>query len=295
MTDDALAPTSCSAPCHVPSVPHQLVGVLLRYHRIRAGLSCSRAGQLTQIPGQRLQDMELTRKPGTGQTIRTLLHTYGAPEEVAQSAVALMSTHAGGHHHQISAGALQHSGWVPALKAGAQETVILSTGPLTPVVDLAAPGARLSGSAQHHRRTVLLLQESVLGRAPAEQLASLVRLINSRSLTVRLVPAEFAAPVRLVTEWTLTAWSWDGTVSERRRRQLYVTHVLQRAPIGRNGAAALADRQLIQAAMHRSLPAPASAHHLRQAMQRPRSWVITGGRRNPAGTAADGPAARRPA
>ncbi|MFF5538515.1 helix-turn-helix domain-containing protein [Streptomyces cinerochromogenes] len=275
-------------------MPHQLVGVLLRYHRIRAGLSCLRAGQLAQITPRRLQDMELARSTVSGQIIHALLHAYGAPAQDVQSAIALMPR-AGGHRHQIGAATLQDSGWVPALKAGARETVILSTGPLTQVVDLAAPATRGSGSAQHHRRTVLLLHESVLGRAPAEQLASLVRLINSKALTVRLVPAAFAAPVGVLTEWTLTAWSWDGTASERTRRQLYVTHLPQQPPVGRNGDAATADRQLVQAAMRRSLPPPASAHHLLQAMQRPRSWASTGGRRSPSGTAADAATARGPA
>ncbi|MEV7157088.1 helix-turn-helix domain-containing protein [Streptomyces misionensis] len=292
MTDDALADARCSTPCYVPFVPHQMAGALLRYHRILAGLSYARAAQLTEIPGEQLQGMELARKPVTAQTVRTLLHAYGAPEQDVQSAVALMPPTASGHQHQVNAAVLQHSGWTPALKTGAQEVVIFSSGALTPALDLAVPLPPVPGRP-HHCRTVLLLHESAVDRTPAEHLAALVRLVERKAFTVRLISPQFAAPAPLLTEWTLTAWRWDGTAVARRRRQLHVAYDPQEAPVARNGRAAAEDRQVIQAASRHSLPTPASVHLLQQALRHTRPGPT--GHRSPAGTIVDGSAARRSA
>ncbi|MYR63339.1 hypothetical protein GTY54_46485, partial [Streptomyces sp. SID625] len=66
--------------------------------------------------------------------------------------------------------------------------------------------------------------------------------------------------------WTLTAHDWSGSTDDRRRRQLYVTHTPQGIQV-RNGAAAHADRQMIQTAALRALTAAAGAHRLQQAVR----------------------------
>lgn len=294
MTDDALARTRCIASCYVPPVPHQMVGVLLRYHRIQAGLSCLRAGQLTEISRRWLQDLELARKPMPDQTVRTLLHTYGTPEEHVQSTIALLPPPESEHRHQIGVEALPRNVWVPALKTSAQEVTILSTGPLQAAVDLATPVPPVPGPAQRYCRTVLLLHTDLLNRAPAERLAPLVRLVESKALTVRLVSSEFTAPIGLWSEWTLAASNSDRTATQRRRHQLYVTHAPEKAPVVRNGHTATADQELIQEALRCALPTPANAHQLRQALQRPGFWGASDERRSPA-TAVHASAARRPA
>jgi hypothetical protein len=246
-------------------------------------LSTPRAGKLAGISQSRLQELELARQPLTAQTVRAVLHTYGVPEEDAQSAFDLVPPLGGEHRHQVATDLLQRSAWVAALQAAAKETVIVSNGPLAAAIDVASPATPAEGRTHHHGRTVLLLHETLLGHTPEEQLAQLADQIQHNALAVRFIPAQFAVPVELLTEWTLTAWGWDGTAFQRRRRQLYVTHASQRAPVGRNGQAAVPDRQLIQAAVRHALPAWSSALRVRQALQAPGQWRVSAGRHSPAG------------
>ncbi|KUN17600.1 hypothetical protein AQJ11_37695 [Streptomyces corchorusii] len=273
-------------------MPHLITGSLMRHYRIAAGLSYQRARELTAISNKRLHGIELTRSPLTEETARTLLHAYGAPGEDVQVATALLRM---GHAHQAQVDVVQSGSWVSALREASQETLIFSTGLLLPVVDATAPGTPARGRATHHCRTVLLLHEGALERAPAELLAQLIRLVDRRAITVRLVHSQFAPLEGWLTEWTLTAGSREGSAAERARRQLYVRHTLQERFLARNGHPALQDRQIIQAAIRHSLPTAASADQLRQAMLWSRSRAATGGRRNPAAAPSDGPSVRRPA
>ncbi|MET9776285.1 helix-turn-helix domain-containing protein [Streptomyces sp. NPDC006367] len=274
--------------CPIPSVPHLATGALLRYYRVQGNWSYQRVQERTGISDRRLHGIELARRPLEEDVARTLLDIYGAGQE-AQAAAALLS---GGHVHEARDQVFQRGSWVMALKAAAQEAVLLSTGPLRLACDLAAPAAPTPGRAQYRCRTLLLLHEPALHRTSVQQLARLIALVERRSLTVRLVPGGLSVPEGLLTEWSLTAGISDTSAAECQRRQLYVTHIPGQAPWARNGEPAHPERQLIQLAALRARTPLDSVHQLRQATVRPRIWT-TGGGKSPARSASADPAARR--
>ncbi|MFF7097777.1 helix-turn-helix transcriptional regulator [Streptomyces rubradiris] len=265
--------------CPIPSVPHLATGALLRYYRLQANLSYQRVQERTGISDRRLYGIELARRPLERDIARTLLDIYGAGQE-AQAVTALLS---GGHMHETHHQVFQRSSWMMALKAAAQEAVLLSSGPLRLAFDLAAPAAPIPGRAQHRCRTMLLLHEPALDRTPVQQLARLIALIQRRALTVRLVPGNLRVPEGLLTEWSLTAGITDTSAAECRRRQLYVRHT-PHTPLARNGQPAHSDRQMIQLAALRARTPLDSVHQLRQAASRPRTRT-TGAGQSPARTA----------
>jgi hypothetical protein len=255
---------------------------------MQAHLSYQRVQERTGISGRRLHGIELARSPLGEGVARTLLGIYGAGQE-AQAAAVLLS---GGHVHEVRDEAFQRDSWMLALKAAAQDAVLLSTGPLRLAFALAAPAAPTPGRAQYRCRTMLLLHEPALHRTPVQQLARLSALIERRSLTVRLVPGNLGVPEGLLTEWSLTAGIPDTSAAECQRRQMYVTHIPGQAPWARNGHPAHPDRQMIQMAAHRARTPLDSAHQLRQATSQPRTWT-TGRGQSPARTASADPAGKR--
>ncbi|GHH25776.1 helix-turn-helix domain-containing protein [Streptomyces rubradiris] len=259
--------------CPIPSVPHLATGALLRYYRIQANLSYQRVQERTGISDRRLYGIELARRPLERDVARTLLDIYGAGQE-AQAVTVLLS---GGHVHETHHQVFQRSSWMMALKAAAQEAVLLSTGPLRLAFDLAAPAAPIPGRAQYRCRTMLLLHEPALDRTPVQHLARLIALIGRRALTVRLVPGDLNVPDGLLTEWSLTAGISETSAAECRRRQLYVMHALGQEPWARNGQLARPERQMIELAALRARTPLDSVHHLRQAASRPRIRTTGGG------------------
>lgn len=295
MPYDSRPPAPCRASCPVPSVPALLVSVLLRHHRTQRGLNMRKAGQLAEIEDKRLRGIEHARRPVTAQTVRTLMGLYEAPEGKVREAIDLLRSAEGGHRHEVDAELLQDSEWMTALKGAARQAVILGAAPLRQAVALASAVAPARDRGQQHYGTMLLLHEAVLEQAPVQHLTPLIPLVERKALSIRLIGGAFTAPPGLVTEWTLTAWGRDDSEAQRLRRQLYVTHAPNEVPVARNGPAAVADRQLIQAATRQALLAPVSAHLLKHALRHPRSWVIAGNRRTQTSTPSSNPVSARPA
>ncbi|MFF5019492.1 hypothetical protein [Streptomyces sp. NPDC001165] len=97
-------------------------------------------------------------------------------------------------------------------------------------------------------------------------LAQILRLADDQVITVHLVPAPLAEPTTSITEFTCTAWGWDGSNAQRLRRQVYLAHHPSTArDTVRNGPAAIAERQLLEEATRRAQPSQWSLHRLRQA------------------------------
>ncbi|MGX5184994.1 helix-turn-helix domain-containing protein [Streptomyces avermitilis] len=267
MTIDTPASPPCAPQCDVPSLPHVLVGALMRLYRTRAGKSGRQAADIIGASSSRIGALEQARAPISATTAAALLGASGAPDREVQEARALL-THPG-HQHSLD-GFAPSEAWAEALQASARYALVYSAGPLPasllPLSDrpaLAAPGRRPASS--HRCRTVLLLHESVLERTP-DGLSRLIRLAEDGAITMHLVPKPLAEPVSLLAEFTCTAWGWDGSNAQRLRRQVYVAHHLTQAQGSvRNGPAATGQRQLMEEAARRALPSPWSLRQLRQA------------------------------
>ncbi|WP_093802099.1 Scr1 family TA system antitoxin-like transcriptional regulator [Streptomyces sp. Wb2n-11] len=275
MTTGTPVPSPCAPHCSTPSLPPFLVGALMRHHRTRAGLSCQKAGDVVGASAGRIGELEKARCPVSATTARSLLTSYGAPACEVQQALALLA-HVG-HQHQLD-DFTPSQVWLDALRASSRSVLVYSAGPLpasllTPAASPrpAAPGQRPAAPARC--RTVLLLHESVLDRAPGgpaavAHLSQLVRLAEDGVITVRLVPGQLAAPAAPLVEFTCTAWGWAGSHAELLRRQVYLAH----HPCGtrssvRNGLAATAEHQLLAEAARTALPSRWSLHQLRQAVR----------------------------
>ncbi|MFK4120001.1 helix-turn-helix domain-containing protein [Streptomyces longwoodensis] len=280
---DARTPAPrCTPPCDLPSVPQLAVGALLRHHRGRKGLTIKAAGQLAGIPASHVSQTELMQRPVTESLTRSLLTVYDVPAEEVQQAADLAAQAEEVHLHEADAESLRSGAWVAALKGASRETVILTTGPLQPAFYAAAAVSLARGRQQAHWRATLLLHEPVLNRTPAQHLAQLLRLIDTKTLGVRLIPGSLAVEPGVVTQWALTAWSWDGSAAQRDRRLLHFAHAPQQPSLVRNGHAAFKERQVIEAATQRALSPEASAHRIRQAVQGVRRWALHSPQRDPA-------------
>ncbi|GHE11989.1 helix-turn-helix domain-containing protein [Streptomyces alanosinicus] len=281
MTTGRLVFPPCAPQCAIPSLPRVLVGALMRRYRTRAGLSDQQAADIVKASASRIRALELARAPMSAAIAGALLGAYGAPDREVQEARALL-THPGHQHHLD--GFAPSGAWVDALQASARAALVYSAGPLPasllPLPDPPAsanPGRRQASS--HGCRTLLLLHQSVLDRIP-DGLSLLVRLAEKGAITMRLVPESLAEPVALLTEYTCTAWGWDGSNTQRLRRQVYVTHHPRQAQSGvDNGRAAIGQRQLLEDAVRRAMPSQWSLAQLQQAVVQQQSSAEAAGSR----------------
>ncbi|MER5549539.1 helix-turn-helix transcriptional regulator [Streptomyces sp. NPDC002589] len=267
MSTGTSASPGCAPRCDIPSLPPVLVGALLRRYRTRAGLSRQQAADIIGASSSRISTLEKAPSPMSAATVGALLDAYGAPDREVQEALALLTYP--GHKHRLD-GFAPSKVWVDTLKDSARAALVYSAGPLPasllPLPDRPAPAnpGRRPTSA-HGCRTVLLLHESVLDQAH-DGLPRLIPLAEDGFITMQLVPAPVAEPVSLLTEYTCTAWGWDGSSAQRLRSQVYVDHHPRQAQSGvRNGPAAAGERQLLEEAVRRALPSQWSLDQLRQA------------------------------
>ncbi|MFF4205637.1 helix-turn-helix domain-containing protein [Streptomyces sp. NPDC001668] len=263
----ALASPPCAPQCDIPSLPPVLVGALMRRFRRLAGLSVQQAANIIGASATRIRALEEARAPMSAATASALLGAYEAPDHEAQEARSLL-THPG-HQHRLDGFSLSKV-WVDALKASARAALVYSAGPLPasllPLPDRPAPASPGRRTASSHRcRTVLLLHETILDRI-SDGMPHLFRLAEDGVITMHLVPESLAKPTSLLTEYTCTAWGWDGSNAQRLRRQVYVDHHPCQTQSGvRNGPTATGERQLLEEALRRALPSEWSLGQLRQA------------------------------
>lgn len=270
MTNGIPPSSPCAPQCDVPSLPPVLVGALMRHYRTQAGQSSQRAADVIGASASRIGAMEKARAPLATATTRALLDAFGAPAHEVQEALALLTRP--GHQHHLDDFAASEA-WHNALRASARSAVVFSTGlpgtslPLPKRPAAAASGRQPASSASC--RTTLLLHESVLNRTPGG-LSHLLRLAEDRVITVHLVPEPLAQPTMAITEYTCTAWGWDGSNAQRLRRQIYVIqHPGTVRDTVRNGPAAAAERQLLEEAIRRAMPSQWSLRQLGQAARAP--------------------------
>lgn len=263
----ALASPLCAHRCDIPSLPPVLVGALMRRFRRLAGLSDQQAANIIGASATRIRALEEARAPMSSATAGALLGAFEAPDHEAQEARSLL-THPG-HQHRLDGFPLPPV-WVDALAASARAALVYSSGPLPasllPLPDRTAPANPGQRTASSHRcRTVLLLHENILDRIP-DGMSHLFRLAEDGVITMHLVPESLAKPISLLTEYTCTAWGWDGSNAQRLRRQVYVVHHPCHTQSGvRNGPAATGERQLLEEALRRALPSEWSLDQLQQA------------------------------
>ncbi|MEV5279808.1 helix-turn-helix domain-containing protein [Streptomyces sp. NPDC006692] len=285
-TASSPASPPCAPPCHIPSLPPVLVGALLRHHRTRAGLSLQNAAHATGESASRIGAAETAGLRLSGARVRALLDLYGTPAPAIQHALKMVTL--AGHQHRIDLIAPPQA-WVDALVAGSRSVLVYTADPnaLTLLAPTATPqpgAAPRQPAAERRCRKVLLLHESLLDypvdRAAA--LSHLVRQAESDSLTVHLIPGRLPAPAPLVTEYTNTAWRWDGSDADRLRRQIYVTHQHDATQTSlRNGPAAQAERQVLEQAARTAQSSQWSLHRIRQVLTAAENFAPTEPRTSP--------------
>ncbi|MET9778930.1 helix-turn-helix transcriptional regulator [Streptomyces sp. NPDC006367] len=270
MPGPASAAVPCEPDCDAPSLPPVLVGALMRHYRTRAGLSLRKAGTVVHASPSQIGALEKAQRALSDTSVRALLDAYDTPVHEIQQALTLLAHPE--HQHRIDFFTASPA-WGDALTAGSHSLHVYSASPaslsLFSSASSPAPGAPGRSLAAPGRcRVVLLLHESLLdlARAGHPALPHLVRLAESRTISMHLVPDQLAAPGPLLAEYTYTAWGWDGSAAERLRRQLFVTHPHDGAPGSVcNGPAAVAERQLLQQAVRAARPLQWSLLRLRQA------------------------------
>ncbi|MFB7597614.1 helix-turn-helix domain-containing protein [Streptomyces sp. NPDC056160] len=266
--------------CDAPSLSPLLVGALMRHYRTRAGLTLQQASNLVGISSSRIKDLETARVAVPVTSARTLLDVYGAPAHEIRRALALLARP--GHRHQID-DVTSSPAWVEALVAGSRSVHAYGTDPASLCSLAASPASGPTGRRPAARcRWVMFLSEDLLEPScdqhpSADHLSHLVRLAYSGSISVHLVPGQLEPRAPLVTEYTYTARGWTGSVADRLRRQIYVTHHADGARRGvRNGSAAVAERQLLQQAARTALPFQWTLHQLRRVARAPQqSTAVT--------------------
>ncbi|MFF9785734.1 helix-turn-helix domain-containing protein [Streptomyces nigrescens] len=295
MTASTPASMLCAPRCGIPSLPPVLVGALMRHHRTRAGLSLQKAGHSIEESASRIGAAETAGLWLPAARVRALLDLYGTPAPAVQHALKMVAHPS--HQHRIDQIA-QPQVWVDALVAGCRSVLVYTADPgaltlLAPTTS-PQPGAETRQPAARRCRMVLLLHESLLDQPVdghrAAALSHLVRHAGNGTITVHLVPGRLPAPAPLLAEYTHTAWRWDGSTTDRLRRQIFATHQYDATQTSlRNGPAALAERQVLEQAVRTAQPSPWSLHRLRQALDAPQHSVTTDR------TAPTAPAAPRPA
>jgi transcriptional regulator with XRE-family HTH domain len=285
MTTSMPASVPCGPSCDAPSLPPVLVGALLRHRRTRAGLSQEKAGHIIETSASRISALETAQTALPVSIAHALLEAYGTPAPEIRQALALLAHP--DHQHRIH-GFAPSPAWVDALIAGSRSVHVYSADPVSlslfsPAASPAhgTPGGRPSTPGRC--RMVLLLRESLLnlardGHPAAAHLSHLVRLAETGVISVHLVPGQLDAPAPLLAEYTYTVRGWNGTVTDRLRRQIFVAHSDGAPGSVGNGSAAAAERQLLQQAARIARPLQWSLHQLRQAA-----------RAQQQDTAADGP------
>ncbi|MFI2791105.1 helix-turn-helix domain-containing protein [Kitasatospora sp. NPDC018614] len=265
-----------------------LVGALLRHHRTRAGLSLQNAGHATGESASRIGAAETAGLRLSGARVRALLDLYGTPAPAIQHALKMVTL--AGHLHRIDLIASPQT-WMDALVAGSRSVLVYTADPdaLTLLAPTATPqpgAAPRQPAAERRCRKVLLLHESLLDYPVdghrAAVLSHLVRQAEGDSLTVHLIPGRLPAPAPLVTEYTNTAWRWDGSNADRLRRQIYVTHQhdATQTSLG-NGPAAQAERQVLEQAARTAQSSQWSLHRIRQVLTAAQHSAPAGPRTSP--------------
>ncbi|MCQ1577135.1 helix-turn-helix domain-containing protein [Streptomyces parvus] len=272
MTTSTPASVPCAPSCDAPSLPPVLVGALMRHHRTRAGLSQMKAGHIIESSASRISDLETARTVLPVSSAHALLNAYGTPAPEIRQALALLALP--DHQHRIDCFAPTPA-WVDALIAGSRSVHVYSADPaslshFSPASSpaLGVPGGR--PSTPRRCRMVLLLSESLLnlawdGHPAAAHLPHLLRLAENGAISVHLVPGQLDAHASLLAEYTYTVRGWNGTVTDRLRRQIFVAHHDGAPGSVGNGGAAAAERQLLQQAARIARPLQWSLHQLRQA------------------------------
>ncbi|MEU8544803.1 hypothetical protein AB0C52_33200 [Streptomyces sp. NPDC048717] len=242
MTTRPPASAPCAPRCDVRSLPHLLAGALMRHRRNLAGLSLKQT-QTSAISAERISEAEAGRYVPLQRHVHTLLRTYDTPAHEAEQVLAFLSLPA--HEHRID-NALIQPPWVEALTGGSRSVHVYCADPalLSPFLPAASP-------PQGRCRAVLFLDESLLERprdtAETACLSTLVRLAEAKALTVHLVPAGASAPAPLIAEYFYTRrQSWDGSASDRLRRQIFLAQHDNTHGSLSNGPGATAERQITQ-------------------------------------------------
>lgn len=273
MTTSTPASVPCAPSCDAPSLPPVLVGALLRHRRTRAGLSQLKAGLTIGTSASRISALETARTALPVSVAHALLDAYGTPALEIRQALALLAH--SDHQHRIH-GFAPSPAWVDALIAGSRSVHVYSADPAS--LSLLSPAASPAHGTAGDRpftpgqcRMALLLNESLLdlardGHPSAAHLSHLVRLAENGVISVHLVPGHLDAPAPLLAEYTYTVQSWNGSVTDRLRRQVFAAHRCDGAPGSvANGGAAAAERRLLQQATRIARPLQWSLHQLRQA------------------------------
>ncbi|MGW2652164.1 helix-turn-helix domain-containing protein [Streptomyces sp. NPDC001478] len=282
----------CAPRCAIPSLPSVLVGALLRHHRTRAGLSLQKAGQSVRESSGRIGAAETAGLRLPAARVRALLDLYGTPASTVQHALRLV-THPD-HQHRIDHVAPPQV-WVDALVAGCRSVLVYSSDPdaltlLAPATS-PAPGTETRRPAVRRCQMVLLLNECLLDQPVdghrAAALSRLVRQTENGSITVHLIPQRLPAPAPLLAEYTNTAWRWDGSNTDRLRRQIFVAHHHDATQTSLcNGPGARAERQVMEQAVRTAQPSQWSLHMLRQTLDAPQRTAPTDHRTAPTASAA---------